>query len=104
METNYEKGDLIIIHLSENVHYNQIMGIYKSYDKTMKRITLYPLTKEGLELAKYDADEAQTGFYRTVPFEVGITPDKTKITLIENPYITMDSSQKYYYEQISSRL
>lgn len=103
METDYELGDLIVIHLNENVHYNQVMGIYKSYDETMDRVTIYPLTKEGLELAKYDADEVQSGFYRTTPFEIAGFK-KAKVTLIENPYVTMDSSQTYYYEQISARL
>lgn len=103
MENEYEKGDLIIIHLAENVFGNQVMGIYKSYDETMDRVTIYPLTREGLELAKYDADEAQTGFYRTTPYEIAGFK-KAKVTLLENPYLTMDSTQAFYYAQILSRL
>lgn len=103
METEYELGDLLVIHIDENVHTNQVMGIYKSYDETMDRVTIYPLDKEGLQLAKYDADEAQTGFYRTTPYEIAGFK-KSKVTLIENPYLTLDSAQTYYYEQIIARL
>jgi len=101
--TEYTLGDLIVINFTKNYHYNQVMGIYKSYDADLNEVTIYPLNKEGLELVKYDKDEEQRGLHRTLPYVIS-NFSSAKTFLIENPYVSLDSSQKYYYDQIISRI
>lgn len=103
MNTTYELGDLIMIFIERNYSTNQVMGIYKSYDDELDQVTIYPLTSEGLEIAKFDNNETQLGIHRQLAFTVSGFA-KAKTILIENPYLTMDSSEKYYYDQIQSRI
>jgi hypothetical protein len=101
--TEYTLGDLIVIVLGKNISYNQVMGIYKSYDPESDQVTIYPVTSEGLQIAKFDAGETQELLHRELAFTVS-NYSKANTFIIDTPNITLDSSQKYYYDQIQSRL
>jgi hypothetical protein len=101
--TEYSQGDLIVIVLSKIITHNQIMGIYKSYDSELDEVTIYPLTKEGLEIAKFDAGEDQEFTHRELAYTVS-NYSKANTFIIDNPSATLDTLQKYYYDQIQSRL
>lgn len=101
--TEYELGDLIVIVLSGNIGGNQIMCIYKSYDSEIDQVTVYPLNKIGLEIAKFDNDETQEFQHRELPYTVS-NYSKANTFIIDLPYLSLDSTQKYYYDQIQSRL
>lgn len=101
--TEYTTGDLIVIVLGKMYHTNQIIGIYKSYDSELDEVTIYPLTSEGLQIAKYDNDETQELMHRERPYVIS-NYSKANTFIIETPHLSLDSSQKYYYDQIQTRL
>lgn len=99
----YEKGDLIVIVANKLYNTNQTMAIFKSYDSELDQVTLYPLTSRGLELAKFDTDEEQLLMHSTIPFVV-TNYSKAQTFIIDTPSLTLDTLQKYYYDQIIARI
>ncbi len=104
VNTEYELGDLLLVFLDKITHVNQIYIIYKSYDSDLDEVTGYPINKEGLDLAKLDNDETISTFRRETPYTISGFSKSKYISLIENPSLSLDSTQKYYYDQIISRL
>lgn len=101
--TEYNLGDLIVIVLENNYHKNQEMGIFKSYDSEKDEVSIYPLTKEGLSLAKEDNEETQEFLHRVTPYLI-TNYSKANTFIIDNPALSLDTLQKYYYDQIISRI
>ncbi len=103
IDTLYELGDLLLVVFPDIVSTNQILMVYKSYDSDLNQARGYTLDKDGRAQRIVDNDESYTGIYRK---ETLCIPnfDKCTVTIIENPYILLDSAQQYYYNEIQSRI
>lgn len=104
INTEYELGDLLLIFLDRLTTVNQVYLIYKSYDSELDEITGYPLNKDGLDLARLDNDETNYSFRRETPYTLSGFSKSKAVKVIEDPGLSLDSTQKYYYDQIMSRL
>lgn len=95
-----ETGDLLLVTFNVLIDENSIKIVFKSLNDD-GTITYYPLTNQGLQVAKYDAGESQTGMYRTAPFKL-VNIESNNIIKIEEG--VLDSNLKRIYNQIITRL
>jgi hypothetical protein len=95
-----EAGDLMLVSFESLIDLNDIKAVFKSYDNAKKIMTYYPITPAGLEVAKFDAGESQSGIHRQRPFTMLVEP----IALLKVEPSILSGHLKSLYNQIAARL
>jgi hypothetical protein len=87
------KGDLILVRFDTFLDINDMKVIYHSVDSAGYLI-YYPINTIGLSLAKYQAGEAQSGFFRKEEFKLNDI-QSNQITLLDPGHLNPSDFNLY---------
>lgn len=102
--TDYTEGDLVLVTFKYVVETPSKLVVFKELDTENNRLYCYSLDDRGLTLAKYENgeyDDGQSGFFSTQPYYISNT-DLCELQEMDSE--KLDSTKKYYYDEIVSRL